>query len=105
MSDHNERLRSTLRELHHELEQMQHLDPDVRAQLKAAAGEIDAKLGHAAGAPSAAAAEVQPSAADTAEDDSLAGQLTDAARQFEGEHPTLAGILQRLVTGLSQLGI
>jgi hypothetical protein len=35
----------------------------------------------------------------------LTGRLERVAQRFEATHPTLAGVLERLVNGLAQLGI
>ncbi len=83
-----ERLRETLEALQQELESTQPSDEAARENLREAAGAIDAWLERA-----------EPV------DESLGDRLRDAVARFEGEHPTLASTIQRVVDALSDLGI
>lgn len=83
-----ERLRETLNDLHGELERTDADDPEARERVRAAAEALDAWLEGAE----------EP-------DDSLGDRLREAVARFEGEHPTLAATLQRVVDALSDLGI
>ena len=90
MSDRAEKLRATLAELETELESIDSLDDETRAELAAAAEEIAASLRR--GKRSDATARVE---------DSLQNRLVE----FEASHPQLAGIVTRLIDGLGQLGV
>jgi signal transduction histidine kinase len=91
MSEKLERLKATVTELEEELHALKELDDDSRAVLREAVQEIQAAL-H----------EEEPG---NLESQSLTDRLTDATREFEGSHPTLTGIITRLIDGLGQMGI
>ena len=93
MPDRLEKLRATVLELERQLQDPSDLDPAARELLTAAARDIQTALSQA-----------EPSQT-SAGDASLTSRITDAARQFETEHPTLAGLLERIADGLAQLGI
>ena len=93
MPDRLEKLRATVLELERQLQDPSDLDPAARELLTAAARDIQTALSQA-----------EPSQT-SAGDESLTSRITDAARQFETEHPTLAGLLERIADGLAQLGI
>lgn len=86
-----EQLRATVRELEQELSEVDSLDPATRQVLSQAAREIQAALGANASAPLSTPGITQ--------------RLRDAAAEFESSHPTLSGVLERVVDALGQLGI
>ena len=86
-----EKLQAALRELEAELHSLEEVDEETRRLLEEAAEEIDAALD-----------EEQP---DEAPSSGLLDRLRKAAVSFEASHPTMAGILNRIVDGLGQLGI
>lgn len=94
MTDRRERLLHTLADLEAELRDLDQLDDTSRAMLTEVSREINAVL-HAdtTTAPLDSAAEP------------LQSRLSGAVTSFETSYPTLAGILQRLVDGLGQMGI
>jgi chromosome segregation ATPase len=92
MPDRLEKLRTALAELERELASVEEVDDDLRARLEAVRGEISERL----------------EAGDTQQEwqpHSLIQRLTAAEQEFEGAHPTIGGILRRLIDGLAQLGI
>jgi ABC-type transporter Mla subunit MlaD len=91
MSEHAEKLKATLAELEQELHSLDSLDDETRNVLAQAARDIEAAL--------------QQEEFDRSEDDSLVARLGHAAQEFEGSHPTLTGIISRLIDGLGQMGI
>lgn len=107
-----ERLRQAARDLENELHEMQDaeteaLDDQARVVLYDALRDIQLVLESRQAEPQSpltapAAAE---NGATTPDSESLMEQLKKSAREFEGSHPTLTGILQRLVDGLGQMGI
>lgn len=94
--DRIERLRATLAELEAELAEVDSLDPASRARLEQVAAEITEVLHR--NASSAEDTPIEPP-------HNMREQLTENVTAFRVQHPTLAGILQRLVDGLAQLGI
>jgi len=91
MSEQVEKLKATVEELEEELHSLEELDDDSRAVLREAVREIQATL-H----------EKEPG---DMESQSLTDRLTDVTHGFEGSHPTLTGIVSRLIDGLGQMGI
>jgi hypothetical protein len=91
MPERLEKLRAAVEELERELHSLDEVDPPTRRLLEEARAEIQLAL---AGQP-------PPSIATGV----LSGRLEHAAQRFEATHPTLAGVLERLVNGLAQLGI
>jgi len=91
MTEHIDRLKSTVAELEAELRTLEQLDTDTRAVLEQAVLDILAAL-HAA-----ASGERAPQ--------SLLDRLHAAADEFEETHPTVTGILGRLIDGLGRMGI
>ncbi len=87
-----ERLRQLLRELHDELERTNSVEPDSRQLLTGVMWDLQEIL-------------------ERSDEEALDGAgtfgdtLRDATLQFEGEHPTLAALLGRVVDALSQIGI
>jgi uncharacterized protein DUF4404 len=94
-------LRSSLVDLHRQLETTRSVDPEMRALLAELLTDIDRLLesgkegqtgrGKGATAPESA--------------DSIAERLGDAAREFEETHPTLAGTIGSVIDALAQMGI
>ncbi len=91
MTEYTDRLKSTVAELEDELRSLEHVDNETRAVLEQAVLDILAAL-HAA-APGERAPQ------------SLLDRLHDAAEEFEESHPTVTGILGRLIDGLGRMGI
>jgi len=87
-----DRLRRALEELHSELERSGPIGPDLEQPLREVLEDILAAL-------EGAGAEGEPPA------DSLAERLQEMALEFETEHPTLAGTINRLTHALSSMGI
>jgi chromosome segregation ATPase len=92
MADDLERLRSTLRELKDELHSVAELDSQTRQSLEEVVRDIHASL-HDSETPH------------DIEHQRLTDKLRQAAHGFEESHPTLAGIVSRMIDGLSQIGI
>ena len=91
MSEAHENLRRTVRELEEELHGLESVDEEARDVLREALGEITSALGES-GSPDLEA-------------ETMTERLNQAAREFEGQHPTVSGIIRRLVDGLGQMGI
>jgi len=94
MPEDTERLRQTLSELHEELEDSSSVGPELRAPLQTLLEDIRAVL------------DRSESGADASEHErTLAERIQEMALEFEREHPTLAGTLNRLTHALSSMGI
>lgn len=91
MTEYTDRLKSTVAELEDELRSLEHVDNETRAVLEQAVLDILAAL------QAAAPGERAPQ--------SLLDRLHDAAEKFEESHPTVTGILGRLIDGLGRMGI
>ena len=91
MSEHVEKLRATVLELEQELRSLTTVDDEARQVLQNAMRQIRTALHEEE------EAERQRQ--------TLRDQLQTAANDFEGSHPTLTGLLSRLVDGLGQMGI
>jgi hypothetical protein len=91
MSEHIEKIKSAVAELEDELASIGQVDGETRAVLEQAVLDILAAL------HTAAPGERAPQ--------SLLDRLQSAAQEFEESHPTVTGILSRLVDGLGQMGI
>lgn len=98
MSDVKTRLAATLAELHEELAATSAADADVRQLLSQALGDIQAKLAATAEQAAAGTAEASPG-------DGVTDRLRTAAIHFEDSHPTLSGLINRVMETLAQLGI
>ena len=97
MSDLRDKLRATIDELHRELDAMDSVDDEVQGLLETAVKDIHQVLErHEAGDADGSTAEQQTS---------IVGQLSEAARHYEGRHPTLSGILGSMIDALSNMGI
>jgi len=95
MSDRIEKLRATLAELEAELNDVDSLDADSRGRLQEVADEIATALRRSN--PEKELRLEPPH--------NMREQLIENVETFRVQHPTIAGILQRLVDGLAQLGI
>ncbi|MCA9101115.1 MAG: DUF4404 family protein [Pirellulales bacterium] len=93
MTDHDEELKATIQRLHALLAGVEDVDPQARLMLSETLGEIHEKLGTSGGD---AAAEQQ---------ESLIERLTEAAKHFDDEHPTLAGMIGSVIDTLGRMGI
>jgi signal transduction histidine kinase len=91
MTEHYEKLKAAVAELESELRSVEALDEPTRAVLQEAVAEIQAAL--------------ETPAPANFESGSLSDRLRRAVHDFEGSHPTLTGILSRLIDGLAQMGI
>ncbi len=91
MAEKLEKLRAAVEELERELHSLEELDPETRQLLEEARLEIQEAL-----------AREEPEALANGP---LGSRLAQVARRFEATHPTMAGVLERLVNGLAQLGI
>lgn len=91
MSEHAEKLKATVAELEEELRSLETLDDETCEVLGEALREIQAAL--------------SPEDPNELEAESLMDRLNDATLEFEGSHPTLTGIIGRLIDGLGQMGI
>jgi hypothetical protein len=85
------RLKVILRDLEAELASSTSVDDDVRERLEQAIAEIQSAI-----------QQEDPS---QLEADTLSARLSAAAERFESSHPTLFGMVGRIVDALGQLGI
>jgi len=85
------KLKDTLRDLETELNSLTTVDSEIRELLEEAAAEIQTAIHRE-----------DPS---QLEPHSLSEKLTTAAEDFESSHPTLFGIVSRIVDVLGQMGI
>jgi hypothetical protein len=92
MADNLEKLRATLRELKEELHSVPELDGQTRESLEEVVRDIHTSLHPATETP-------------PIEQQGLINRLRDVAQDFEESHPTLAGIVARMIDGLGQIGI
>ena len=92
MDEHSQRLRATIEDLERELQSGGEVDAETRAMLLETVDEIQAALRN-----NTSAATVEPH--------TLGEQLNRTAASFDVSHPTLAGLLRRVVDALTQLGI
>ena len=91
MTDNLEKLRATLRELKQELQSLDTMDVQTRQSLEDVMHEIDSSL-HESN-------EIGD------QHHTLVERLKEAAQGFEDSHPTLFGIVGRIIDGLGQIGI
>ena len=96
MTDRIEKLRATLAELEAELEGVDSLDPESRARLQEVAAEITEALERSD--PDLKGLKLEPP-------HTIPERLSENVETFRAQYPTLAGIVQRLIDGLAQLGI
>ena len=100
-----QQLRQTLDDLHQELADADHLDPQMTAQLQSTLAEIQAKLAQQSATLAAPPEERNDEPTDLDEDPSLIDRVHEVEQYFESTHPTLAGTLKRLVDILATMGI
>lgn len=128
-----EKLRATVAELERELHSIDSVDGEARALLLSTIEEIRSTLVKSASAeplvplppvsssetPRAvdsvsgtletpgSAADLTPDSTEVTENRhlSLADQLAETVQRLEVSHPTLVGVLKRLIDGLAQIGI
>lgn len=119
MTEHRERLRATLDELHAELANVGEINPEAREHLTQTLDEIQQALARTQTAPPGTArpqapADEPPTDADrpgepglahASQRESLIEQLGQSARHFEESHPTLSGIIGSLIDALGRMGI
>lgn len=98
MTDQSDELKATIQHLDELLEGADDVDPQARASLAAALDEIRDKLG---AEPESETAE----STESSEQETLIERLTEAARQFEDEHATLAGMIGSVIDTLGRMGI
>jgi hypothetical protein len=91
MPEHIERLKAIVKELEAELESLDVLDADSQQVLEAALDELRTALGKRESIALAS--------------DSLAERLRAAEERFQVSHPTIAGLVLRMIDALGQLGI
>jgi len=92
MDEHSQRLRATIADLERELQSGGEVDAETRSMLLEAVDEIQLALRN-------------NSSVGTPAPHTLGEQLNRTAASFDVSHPTLAGLLRRVVDALSQLGI
>jgi hypothetical protein len=108
MADSIEKLKAIVRELETELHELPAVDEQAAALLQEAIREIQTVLqSRQFDARSAVEREPEPLDEDLQPDasETVIDRLKHAAHQFENSHPTLTGILSRLIDGLGQMGI
>jgi hypothetical protein len=89
MPERIEKLRQTVKELEEELASVEAFDDETRQMLEEAVSEIQTVLRKEG--------ELEP--------DSVIERLRSAEEQFQVSHPTLSGIVARMIDALGQLGI
>ena len=93
MPERLDKLRAALEDLERELSSLDSIDPETRLVLQEAKLEIEEALSHR-----------DPSRL-RIQSPTLVQRLKQAERDFEASHPTLSGIVMRMVNTLAQLGI
>lgn len=91
MGEQTSSLKTTLEQLHAELDKIESVDPEMRNLLESAVADIHEHL---------ASAPKEESVAEEIQD-----QLAAAAGHFDQTHPTLSGLLRRTIDLLSNMGI
>jgi hypothetical protein len=108
MTDSIEKLKAIVRELETELRELPAVDEQAAELLQEAIREIQVVV-HSRQRDAASAIEQEPESLDedvqSESSDTVIDRLNHAAQQFENSHPTLTGILSRLIDGLGQMGI
>lgn len=100
MSEAADRLRHALQELEKAVETHADVDPEVLAKLEQAITGINAAILQAS-----PHAEDDESAPPQTEEETLTGQLSGLAREFEVSHPTLSGMVGSVIDALARMGI
>jgi hypothetical protein len=98
MTDRDDDLRATIEHLHELLDGVDDVDPQARQLLAGALGEIRDKLG------TDQTGDTQEQN-DSGRRESVIEQLTEAAKHFDDEHPTLAGMIGSVIDTLGRMGI
>ena len=97
MTESRNKLKATIDALHVELGSMDEVDEEIAGLLNTAVTDIDKFLQrHEAG---------ELDQAGDAQHSSIVDQLSEAARHYEGKHPTLSGIIGSMIDTLSNMGI
>ena len=91
MSENVQKIKTAITELENELRSLPSLDGETRQVLEEAVREIQTALG--------------PEESGDLQQQSLMERLGSTTQEFEGSHPTLTGIISRLIDGLGQMGI
>lgn len=91
MRDNIAKLKNAVDELEQELNQLSSVDGEDRDVLERALKEINSVL-HAYQNE-----QLEPA--------SMMERLNEAALEFEESHPTISGVISRLIDGLGQMGI
>jgi hypothetical protein len=97
MPDDTEKLRHAVHELHEALQSARDLDPQTRQLLEQTLADVRAVLA----TPSEPPSESAPAPRQLP----LRRQLSEAAAEFEGSHPGLAGSVRSVIDALAQMGI
>ena len=106
MADSIEKLKAIVRELEDELRDLAAVDDQAAELLHEAIREIQAvSQARERDNSAAAAAELLDEDLPSDSPESVIARLQLAAHQYENSHPTLTGILSRLIDGLGQMGI
>lgn len=92
MPEKIEKLKQSIAALESELAGLDTIDPETRRALETVLEEIGDALR-------------RPDVDNLGRHPSVTGRLEAAAEQFEASHPSLAGLLNRVVTTLGQMGI
>ena len=98
MTERDDDLRATIQHLHELLDGVDDVDPQARELLAGALGDIRDKLGVDS---SGGTAEQD----DSEQHESVVERLTEAAKHFDEEHPTLAGMIGSVIDTLGRMGI
>lgn len=96
MPDDQVDIRTELEKLRKELNELTGDQPEVREHFESVAAQIEELLDKRAS---------DETAPDADEESSLIERLSETARHFEEEHPTLSAVVGRMVDGLGQMGI
>lgn len=100
MNDQAERLRAAIADLERELHTLESSDPETRALLQNAAGEISAALHRQASSRAGLTAE--SNSLDATASKNL---LEEKVLEFEASHPHISSALTRFIDMLGQIGI
>ncbi len=88
-----QKLRETVRELETELQSVEEVDEETRRVLEDAIRDLQVALAKQPGEPIDSTSE------------SIANRLTAVEGRFQATHPTLSGVVVRLIDALGQWGI
>jgi len=93
MATDDQKLRAALQDLKAQLAAATSLEREHAEQLKRAVADVEALL------------DDNPQPTSSAADESVTDRLSDAARELEVEHPTLAGTVFSMIEALARMGI